>query len=297
MSMRSTEDAPLCLPPGLPTRAMAERLPQGTCDCHIHVFGPPERYPLVAVRNYTPQPADLAAYGVVMANVGIDRAILVQPSVYGTDNSALLEAMAGDPARFRAVVVVPPDIPQADLEHLHAAGVRGIRINRRNPGGLTIADMAQLAGRIAPLGWHIQMQIDIQAVEDLADLIAACPVPVVIDHMGFVQPGLGVDAPGFQALLRVLAGGRTFVKLSAPYRLGAGAAPFAPLAPFVAALVAARPDRMLWATDWPHCELWDAMPDTVALAELAHHWFPSPALRQQVLVDNPQALYWADPPR
>ncbi len=297
MSRRSTDDAPLCLPPGLPTQVLTERLPHGTCDCHIHVFGTPERYPLVAVRNYTPQPADLAAYGAVMAKTGIDRAILVQPSVYGTDNRALLEAMAGDPARFRAVGVVPPDISQAELEQLHTAGVRGIRINRRNPGGLTMADMAQLAGRIAPLGWHIQMQIDIQAVEDLAGLIAACPVPVVIDHMGFVQPGLGLDARGFQALLRVLAGGRTFVKLSAPYRLGAGAAPFASLTPFVAALVAARPDRMLWATDWPHCELWDAMPDTIALAELAQHWFPTPALRQQVLVDNPHALYWADTPR
>ncbi len=294
MSYGSTAGAPLCLPHGPPRQALAERLPHGTCDCHIHVFGPPARYPLVAVRNYTPQPADLAAYGAVMANTGIDRAILVQPSVYGTDNTALLEAMAGDPARFRAVVVVPPDIPQADLEHLHAAGVRSIRINRRNPGGLTIADMARLAGRIAALGWHIQLQIDIQAVEDLAGLIAACPVPVVIDHMGFVQPGLGVDAPGFQALLRVLAGGRTFVKLSAPYRLGVGTAPYAPLAPFVAALVAARPDRMLWATDWPHCELWKAMPDTIALSALAQHWLPTPALRQQVLVDNPHALYWAD---
>lgn len=294
MSLGSTADAPLCLPPAMPVQAMAERLPHGTCDCHIHVFGSPERYPLVAVRNYTPQPADLAAYGAVMAKTGIDRAILVQPSVYGTDNRALLEAMAADPARFRAVVVVPPEIPQAMLEQFHRAGVRGIRINRRNPGGLTIADMVRLAGRIAPLGWHIQMQIDIQTVESLADLIAACPVPVVIDHVGFVQLGLGVDAPGFQALLRVLAGGRTFVKLSAPYRLGAGPAPFVPLAPFVAALVAARPDRMLWATDWPHCELWDAMPDTIAMAELAQHWLPTPALRQQVLVDNPHALYWAD---
>lgn len=294
MSTDSAPDAPLCLPPLAPDRALRERLPPGTCDCHIHVFGAPEDYPLVAVRSYTPQPADLAAYGALMARTGIDRAVLVQPSVYGTDNRALLAALAGDPQRFRAVVVVPADLPQTAMERLHAAGVRGIRINRRNPGGLPLSEMLRLAARIAPLGWHIQLQIDIQTVDDLAGLVAACPVPVVIDHMGFVQPGLGVDAPGFQTLLRALAGGQTWVKLSAPYRLGAGAAPFPALDPFVAALVATRADRLVWASDWPHCELWAAMPDSLALAELAQAWLPTQPLRRQVLVDNPQALYWAD---
>lgn len=294
MSISSPPNAPLCLPPRAPDRALSARLPPGTCDCHIHVFGAPEDFPLVAVRNYTPQPADLSAYGALMAKTGIDRAVLVQPSVYGTDNRALLAALASDPQRLRAVVVVPADLPQTELERLHAAGVRGIRINRRNPGGLPLSEMTRLAARIAPLGWHIQLQIDIQTVDDLAGLVAACPVPVVIDHMGFVQPGLTVAAPGFQALLRVLESGKAWVKLSAPYRLSAGAAPFPALDPFVAALVAARPDRLVWASDWPHCELWAAMPDSVALAELATVWLPTPALRRQVLVDNPHVLYWAD---
>jgi len=294
MSTGSPPDAPLCLPPLPPDRALGVRLPPGTCDCHIHVFGAPEAYPLVAVRNYTPQRADLTAYGALMAQTGIDRAVLVQPSVYGTDNRALLDALALDPHRFRAVAVVVPDTPQVELERLHAAGVRGVRVNRRNPGGLTLADMASLAARLVPLGWHIQLQIDIQTVEDLPGIVAASPVPIVIDHLGFVRPDGGVAAPAFQSLLRVLDRGDTWLKLSGPYRLGAGGAPFDLLLPFIRALVAARPDRLLWGSDWPHSELWDAMPDSIALAELAQRWFDTPDVLHQILVDNPQHLYWTD---
>lgn len=284
--------APLCLPPRpLRPRAGVRPLPEGTCDTHMHVFGPLARHPLAEGRNYTPHLLTLDDYLPVMAALGIDRAVLVQPSVYGTDNAALLEALRQDPEALRGVVVVPPDLPQSQLLVLHAAGVRGIRVNRRNPGGLALEDVAGLARRIAPLGWHIQLQVELGKAPDLAGLAAQCPVPLVIDHFGFLDPRDGTDGAAFRLLLRLLESGGFWLKLSGPYRLGAGAHPYGELLPFVDALLAHRPDRLLWATDWPHTELWANMPDDLDLAAALRVSEMPDALRRQVLVDNPARLY------
>lgn len=289
-------DAPLCLPPRPIPPPPAERvLPPGTCDTHMHVFGPPARYPLVAGRNYTPQPVTFDAYRPVMAALGIDRAVLVQPSVYGTDNSALLDTLRRDPAHLRGVVVVAPEVSDTELAALHASGVRGIRVNRRNPGGLSLEDLARLAGRIGAFGWHIQLQAEIGEGFSLAPIVRDCPVPVVLDHMGFLTPGLPLADGPFGELLELVAEGNLWVKLSAPYRLcrrepdGYGA-----LAPYVAALIACRTDRLLWASDWPHTELFEAMPDDLDPALLLGLDRADADTRRRIFIDNPAALYSFD---
>lgn len=291
----STEPRP-CLPPRAPGAAGQRKLPAGTCDTHMHVFGPPERFPLSPERGYTPAAVTLDDYEPVMQALGIDRAVLVQPSVYGTDNAALLEALARWPQRLRGVAVVDPGVPGSTLQTLHDAGVRGIRINRRNPGGLSWADAEQLARRIAPLGWHLQLQVELARGVELADLAARCPVPLVLDHFGFLDPHWAMNDPRFCAVLRLMETGALWVKMSAPYRLSHRGHPYDDLRPFMAALLAHRPDRLLWATDWPHTELWAHMPDDGELAQLLAPL--SPELRHHVLVENPARLYdfprWTD---
>lgn len=287
--------APLCLPPRpLATTGTGRVLAPGTCDTHMHVFGPAARYPLAGGRSYTPQPVTLEDYRPVMAALGIDRAVLVQPSVYGTDNSALLDALRQMPDRLRGVVVVRPDMADHDLMALHKAGVRGIRVNRRNPGGLALEDVAGLARRVAPLGWHIQLQVELSRGADLAALAQDCPAPLVLDHFGFLDPRWSVTSAAFTGLLRLLAGGGLWLKLSAPYRISRQGPPYADLRPFVDTLLAHRPDRLLWATDWPHTELWAGMPDDGELAGALGLTETPRELQSLVFVDNPARLYGFD---
>jgi predicted TIM-barrel fold metal-dependent hydrolase len=267
-------------------------LPEGTCDTHIHVFGPPGRYPLSAKRDYTPVAASLADYVSVMDAYGIARAVLVQPSVYGIDNTLVLETLALDPDRLRAVVVIPPDLADAELRDLDRAGVRGVRINRRNQGGLPLSAIDALARRIAGFGWHIQLHDDVGETTELVTWAERLAVPLVIDHFGLASPA-APDNPATLHLLRLVERG-CYVKLSAPYRiLPANSAPTT-FRSLVERLAAIRPDRLLWGTDWPHVAYWQAMPDDGELAALTEDWLPAPALRRQVLVANPARLYWGD---
>jgi predicted TIM-barrel fold metal-dependent hydrolase len=223
-----------------------------------------------------------------MKNFGIDRAVLVQPSVYGFDNAVLLEALASLPRQLRGVVVVPPETSPGELNNLHRAGVRGVRINRLNPGGLPIAAVEELSRRIAGFGWHLQMLLSVEDTPELAEIIARASVPVVVDHLGFLVPDRGIAAAGFQNLLRVAEAGNCWVKLSAPYRMTTR---HETLEPFVAALVGCAADRLLWATDWPHSERFDWVPDDADLVELVERWLPTADLRRLVLIENPNRLY------
>lgn len=228
-----------------------------------------------------------------MEALGIDRAVLVQPSVYGTDNSAMLDVLLQNPAHLRGVVVVPPDVQDNTLADLHAAGVRGIRINRRNPNGLSLSAMHMLAGRVASMGWHIQLQVMLNDCPQLASLVETCPVPVVIDHMGFLTPGLPQNSGAFGEMCKVLEGGNLWVKLSAPYRLVPPGASYASLAPYVEAMISARADRLLWGTDWPHPELQMHMPDDLDPASLLGLDKADEKLRRLILVENPDRLYFS----
>ncbi|HEX2545050.1 MAG TPA: amidohydrolase family protein [Ramlibacter sp.] len=288
--------APPCAPPDFAVRVPGLRLPANACDCHAHVIGPAQRYPFIAERVYTPPDCLPSAYAHMRQVLGLPRAVLVQPSVYGTDNRLMLDTLAADPVNLRGVAVVAPDVPQQQLHDLHAAGVRGLRVNlvdrRDRDGKLPLDMLAALARRIAPMGWHLELLVHVD--EHAAELAALgdLGVPVVLGHFGYQSIGAGgADAPGFQAMLRLLAGGSLWVKLTGPYRLTREGLPYAACDELAAALRETAPHRLLWGSDWPHVMLKGRMPNDAELVELLERWLPDAALREQVLVRNPEVLY------
>jgi 2-pyrone-4,6-dicarboxylate lactonase len=230
-----------------------------------------------------------------MQAVGISRAVLVQPSVYGTDNRALLDALKVDSAdTLRGIVVVPPDLDDIALDRMHDLGVRGVRVNPMNANGLPLSAVTTLDRRLYERGWHLQLQIDVERCVDLEERLALLTVPVVIDHFGFVDVKRGCGGEGFARLRRLVERGTCYVKISAPYRLSAfDRVPYPDMSVLAHALVEANPHRVLWATDWPHTDLLRPMPDDADLARLVAEWIPDETNRQRVLADNPSALYWS----
>ncbi len=232
----------------------------------------------------------------MLGALGLERAVLVQPSVYARDNTVLVDALARSGGRFRGVAVVGPAVPDLELARLHARGVRGLRVNvvdvpGRLPGALPMADLRALAARIAPLGWHLELLLHVDEFPELDRALAGFPVDVVLGHLGYMKTARGLDDPGFRALARLLRGGRCWVKLTGPYRISAAPLPYADVVPFARALAEARADRLLWGSDWPHVMLKGAMPNDADLVDLLADWLPDEALRARVLVDNPAALY------
>ena len=277
--------APLCLPPLVSGRAPRQRLPAGSWDTHFHVFAGPSA--LAASRSYTPSPAPLQSWCAMAAIMGIGRGVLVQPSVYGQDNRTLLDALATLPERLRGVVVIPPETPAEEIARLHRLGVRGVRINLRNRSGLPLAAVPGLARLIAPFGWHLQFQAGPGEIAAAARIAADHDVAAVVDHLGFIALDRIGGADDLAALQRLLDTGGVFVKVSAPYRLGAPAA----FAAAVSALVASHPERLVWGSDWPHSELFAAMPEDADLIDRFLASVDDAGLRQRVLIDTPQRLY------
>lgn len=282
-----------CPPPDFTPRKPRVALPPGATDCHAHVFGPVSRYAWSPRRGYTPEDCTLADYRQMLVTIGCDRAVLVQPSVYGTDNTAHLDALAEAGPSFRMVAVVEPDVHRDDLERMATAGVRGVRFNLVSKGGVALEGLERTAERIAPFGWHIQVFAEPETLVQMESTLASLPVPVVIDHMGHVTTDLGLEHPGFQVLQRLLRGGNAWVKLSGAYRTSRQPrAPFADVVPYAQALIAAGPERCVWGSDWPHPMVNDRpMPNDGDLADLLADWAPDEAQRRRILVDNPAQLY------
>ncbi len=291
----ATPDAPLCAAPDPAPRPPGIAVPPGACDCHAHICGPAARYPYAPQRIYTPPDALLGDYMAMLDTLGVERAVLVQPSVYGTDNSAMIEAMAAAGRRFRGVAVIDEDTSDDEIERLHDTGVRGIRLNLvdvADPGGdIPLAAATRLAERIAPRGWHVELLIHVDDYPDLDTMFAGFPAPIVFGHLGYMRPGRDAAAPGFQALLRLLAGANAWVKLTGPYRISAGDLPYGDMLLLAHALVAAAPGRLLWGSDWPHVMVRKQMPNDGDLCDLLGDWIPDPDIRKTVLVDNPARLY------
>lgn len=260
------------------------RAPAGSCDCHFHVFGPYDRFPLDAGRPYTPPEASVEHYADTAAVLGLERRVIVTASVSGTDNAVTMDAVGRlGRARSRAIVVVDD---ASDLEALAAGGAVGVRFNAVSGNGASLDALEALARRIAPLGWHVQVFThDLPA---LADRLAALPVPVVLDHMGGAQAAEGPDGPAMRALLRLLEGGNAWVKLSG-YR--SAPAPYAGVDALAKRLLAAAPERCVWGTDWPHTgfRTETEMLDDGTLLDWMHEW--TGGAWERVLVDNPARLY------
>jgi predicted TIM-barrel fold metal-dependent hydrolase len=246
---------------------------------------------MVAERGYTPPPARVQDFRAMHRVLGIERAVIVQPSVYGTDNRVTLDAIAAYGPECRGVAVVDPEIGAGDLVALHRAGIRGVRLNL-SFGGLGLDSLEAIAARIAPFGWHVQLLLDGRDLPDIAARLRALPVAVVVDHMGHMSVAHGLDHPGFRALLDLVGSG-AWVKLSGAYRVTAAGPPYADVAPLARALIAANPERAVWGTDWPHPAHDGPMPNDGDLLDGLLDWAPDEALRM-ILADNPARLYGFD---
>lgn len=279
-------------------------LPAGACDCHVHVIGDPARHPMAAGRPYTPglaTPQDLRRH---MAGLGLERAVIVQPSIYGTDNQCLLDGLRALDGAGRGVAVLEAAAPSPVLHDLHAQGIRGVRINLESTGrsdAQSIRDeLASWARRLAPLGWHLQVYASLDALAAAAPSLASLPVPVVLDHFAMIPVDTAPQDRRVQAVLGLVAQGAAYVKLSAPYRIDPLAAAPEAVAALAAAFIAGNPDRILWASDWPHTgrEPGKAATEVSAYRQVGSGrlvqgiaaWLPQ-AVRTRVLVDNPARLY------
>lgn len=288
--MHDDSQIPFCQGPIPDLRRPAFDVPKGACDTHAHVIGD-FRFPMVPNRSYTPPVASEESYLGMLDAQGMDYGVLVQVSIYGTDNSCMLATLRRHPQRLRGIAVVSPDVTDAELEELAAAGVRGVRINVLFGGGVALEELERLAARIAPLGWHVQLLIDARTLPEIAPLIARLPVEVVFDHMGHVPVEEGVDNPGFQKLIGFLKDGKAWVKLSGAQRVSALPAKFDDTTPFARALVEAAPDRCVWGSDWPHVAFPHPMFNTTDLIDLMPVWVPDEAQRIAIFVTNPAKLY------
>jgi predicted TIM-barrel fold metal-dependent hydrolase len=270
-------------------------MPAHACDCHAHICGPAAIYPYMEGRLYTPPDALLPDYAELLRNLGIERAVFVQPSIYGADNAAMLDAMRTAPFPNRGVAVLEPAVSESVLADLHEAGIRGVRFNLvdvADPSAtVPLSGLRLIAEKIAPLGWHVELQIHIDDHADLDVLFAGFPVDIVFGHIGYPRSDAVADTAGFRALLNLMRGGRCWVKLSGPYRFASAKPPYDEILPVVNALVAAAPQRLVWGSDWPHTNIGASVPHDRDLLNLLGAWVPDEKTRCRILVDNPTALY------
>lgn len=268
--------------------------PPGACDAHCHIFGPANRFPYAPERRYTPPDSPKEKLRALHDHLGISRAVLVQASCHGADNRAMLDAIAGSQGAWRGVAMVGDDVTEEELEALHAGGVRGVRFNFvRHLGGAPDPRVFQRTlAMIAPLGWHLVLHFDAEDIESHSALFRGLSVPFVIDHMGRVQAGHGLDQRPFQMLLELMQNPLAWVKVSGPERVSTAGKPFEDAMPFVAALAEAAPERVLWGTDFPHPNV-KAMPNDGELVDLFARAVPDENSRWRILVENPARLYWA----
>lgn len=290
----SADSLPECEPHDPQPRPPIIRLAPNACDVHAHVCGPRDRFPLVSNRLYNPPEAPLAEYRHMLDTLGIERGVLVQPSVYGTDNRAMLEALAHDPKRLRGVAVLPFDISKDEVGRLHQLGVRGVRCNivdlKDGKGRLPLEGLRALAKTIAGYGWHVEFLMHVNEFPDLDVQLGDLPVPLVFGHLGYVPTQLGATE-GFEALIRLAKECRAWIKLTAPYRLTPEAFPYPSTNPIAQRLLKEVPQRLLWGSDWPHVFIRSAMPNDGDLFNLFVQSLRGRDVIKTILVDNPAELY------
>ena len=281
-------------------------LPAGAADCHLHVFGPFAQFPLAAQRAYNVPEAPLAAHEALKRAVGLERTVLVQPSGYGSDNRAMLDALRQLGSRARGVAVVEPDVPESELDAMHRLGVRALRLNLVSLRS-RYSDPASLIGtfaaRLAPRGWHLQVFGENHLIAALEPALTQSSVPVVVDHMGLPDSRHGLVQPGFRALLRLLQTGRVWVKLAGADRVTRASGNLRDALPFIRALVAANPERLVWGSDWPNIGFHSGaaighdqvLPyrelDAGELLNVFAEAVPEATVREKILAANPARLY------
>ena len=292
---------PYCYPPDPNTRKPKFTPPANSCDSHFHVFGPPEQFPFVSTHEYTPPAAPLEHYLKMIAVIGIERAVVVQPSVHGLDNSATLDAIGNSNGKFRGVGRIDDKTPKLELQRLHEGGIRGVRFNLldRPRGNVSLDALDRCVENIAELDWSVDLHIDMKNLIAQEKRIRNSPVPVVIDHIARVKPAEGLNQPGFQLLLDLASLKHVWVKVSGADKIcdtrvhSYFGLPFVEVIPYARAVIAAAPDRVLWGTDWPHSNNFAPghTPNQGDLVDLLAEFAPDEHVRKKILVDNPAALY------
>ncbi len=275
------------------TRTPEFKLPLGSCDAHCHVFGPANVFSFADTRKYTPPDAPKENLERLHDTLGIGRAVIVQASCHGTDNSAMLDAIASNQERYRGVCNAAESFTGEYFEQLHAGGIRGVRFNFvKHLGGAPDLDkLRNIISKMKHLPWHVELHFDARDLLEYEAVIDSIPLPVVIDHMGRAPVADGVEQMPFQSLLRKLrVSDDLWVKISGAERISATGPPFADAVPFGVACIEAAPDRCIWGTDWPHPNV-KIMPNDGDLVDLIPMMIPDPGLQQKVLVDNPARLY------
>ena len=283
-------------------------VPPGACDCHVHVFGDPAKYPFFSGRTYTPETASADELRQLLSALRLERVVIVQPSVYGTDNRCTVDGMRALGDRARGVAVIDDKTTDADLDAMGKAGIRGIRLNLTTAGVTDPAVARQRFENAAArmknrAGWHIQLNTRPSVIQALNELFTASPVPVVFDHFGGATGEGGVGQPGFGTLVNLVKSGKAYVKISGGADLVSTQGDLADVAPLARALVSANPQRILWGTNWPHPGS-NPVPGRKP-TDLAAHvqtddgkvlnflpvWVPDAATRRLILTDNPARLY------
>jgi predicted TIM-barrel fold metal-dependent hydrolase len=285
-----------CIAPDRNPRRPDIVLPKGAIDTHVHVFH--DRYPLSPGRGYNPPESTLDDLKHLHATLGIDRVVFTQPSIYGTDNSAILDGMnalnAATPDRARAVVAITMDVTDDQLAAWDAIGVRGVRLNTDNKGGMpvTFDRIPDLEARIRPFGWHFEWLFPGKDIVGLLPILENISIPMSIGHFAYQPATAGIDAPGFRALLGLVRAGNTWIKISGANRVSAtDLPPYDDVRPMARALIAANPGRVMWGTDWPHPNKYVVNPNDGDLVEAFGDWVTDEAMRRRIMVDNPAAFY------
>lgn len=290
-----------------PSTAVNFDIPEHACDCHTHIHGDVEKFPFFAGRVYTPEPASPEEMSALHKALHMERVVIVTPSVYGTDNSASQFGMMARGATARGVAVIDDKTSESDLDAMHKAGFRGIRLNLAT-GGINDPNVgrtrfAAAVERMKARGWHVQLYTNLAMITAIKDLVLNAPVPVVFDHFGGAQAALGVEQPGFSDLVDLVKSGKAYVKISGAYRASHSGPNYQDCVPLAKMVIAANADRIVWGTDWPH-------PDSVTppgrkptevtplfqiddgrLLNQLPVWAPDAAVRKKILADNPARLY------
>ena len=278
------------LAPDARLRAPKRPLPRGTVDCHAHIFDRFEKYAFSSQKRYSPPLCTREAWLALHAALGVEYGVQVHGSPYGFDNSITEDFLREHPARFVGVAAVAPDVDEGLLKRLNQSGFRAARLMDQFATGATTADLEAIARRVAPYGWHIEINITRSADwVALEPRLRGCPAPLVFDHLGRVRGSEGVNAPGFKVVRRLLAErDDCWTKISSWYRLSDGGEDMKPL---VQTLLKERPDRCVWGTNWPHPGMTQFMPNDADLVDQLESWLPSDAVREPLFAANARKLY------
>ena len=267
------------------------KAPANSCDCHMHIYD--ARFPADPGATLRPADASVDGYRLLQKRIGTTRNVVVTPSTYGTDNRVTLDAMAKFGATARGVAVVNASVTDAELKRLADLGVRGIRFNLVQAGATTVEMLEPLSKRVNALGWHVQIHMLGDQIVKIEDLLDKLPSPIVFDHLGRIPQPAGTDHPAFGVIRKLIDKGRTWVKLSGAYQdTKVGPPSYADTSKLAQAYAKAAPERMVWASDWPHpTQKENEKANDAVLFDLLTEWVPDNAARQRILVENPATLY------